>query len=100
MAAMSSPPAETARKGLQLALQRLQSPGTGQALAAALGTSESTVSRIKAERLEEVITALAHLGLKVVPSEYRCVDASRFQFLTETLERVMREQPQLVWDVE
>lgn len=75
MDASSRAPAETARKGVQLAFQRLQEPGKAGAVAAAMGLSDSTVSRIKTERMEEVIGFLAHLGLKVVPAEFKCVDA-------------------------
>ncbi|MEN6540869.1 MAG: hypothetical protein ABFC67_14775 [Mizugakiibacter sp.] len=40
---------------------------------------------------------LAHLGLKVVPAEYKCVDRSTYEFLTTTHQRIMQTQPQLVW---
>jgi hypothetical protein len=100
MAPVSLPPAETARKGVQLALQRLQEPGKAGACAAAMGTSDSTVSRIKTERLEECVLLLAHLGLKVVPADFKCVNPEAYAFLTSTHERVMREAPQLIWDIE
>lgn len=100
MVEVSKSPAETARKGVQLALQRLQEPAKAGAIATAMGISESTVSRIKTERLEEVITALAHLGLKVVPADFKCVNPEAYAFLTSTHERVMREAPQLIWDIE
>lgn len=100
MNAVSATPAERARKAVQLALQRLQEPGTGVSLATAMGVSEATVSRIKTERLEEVLLLLAHLGLKVVPAEFKCVDAAAYAFLTSTHEKVMRVAPQLIWDVE
>jgi hypothetical protein len=100
MAAVSVPPAETARKGVQLALQRLQESGKAGAVAVAMGLSDSTVSRIKTERLEEVLLLIAHLGLKVVPADFRCVNPEAYAFLTSTHERVMREAPHLIWDVE
>lgn len=100
MPEVSKPPTETARKGVQLALQRLQEGGKAGAVAVAMGVSDSTVSRIKTERLEEVVTMLAHLGLKVVPGDFRCVNPEAYAFLTSTHERVMREAPHLIWDVE
>lgn len=93
----SKSPAERARKSVALVLQRMKDPGSGTAVATSMGVSESTVSRIKNERLEEVMIFLAHLGLKVVPAEYKCVDRSTYEFLTTTHQRIMQTQPQLVW---
>ncbi len=100
MAPVSPAPAERARKGVQLALHRLQEPGKAGSVATAMGVSDSTVSRIKTERLEEVVLFLVHLGLKVVPSEFKCVDPAAYAFLTQTHERVMRKAPQLIWEQE
>lgn len=100
MPSVSSPPPERARKTVQLVLQRLQEPGMGIALATSMGVSESTISRIKSERLEEVAQLLAHLGLKVVPAEFKCVDPAAYAFLTATHEKVMRTAPQLIWEVD
>lgn len=100
MPELSLTPPERARKTVQQALQRLQEPGTGVAVAAAMGVSESTVSRIKTERLEEVALFLACLGLKVVPAEFKCVDPGAYAFLTGTFEKVQRSAPHLIWDVE
>lgn len=85
---------------MQLALQRLQEPGKAGAVAAAMGISDSTVSRLKTERMEEVISFLAHLGLKVVPAEFKCVDAAAYDFLTTTHQRVMSRAPHLIWEQE
>lgn len=100
MDALSRTPAETTRKGVQLALQRLQEPGKAGAVAASMGVSDSTVSRIKTERMEEVIAFLAFLGLKVVPAEYKCVDPVAYAFLTTTHQRVMQRAPDLIWEQE
>lgn len=100
MPPVSKTPAETARKGVQLALQALQEPGKAGAVAAAMGVSDSTISRIKTERLEEVVMVLAHLGLKVVPAEFKCVDPAAYTFLTTTHQRVMQKAPQLIWEQE
>ena len=100
MPPVSRTPAETTRKGVQLAFQALQEPGKAGALAVAMGVSDSTVSRIKTERLEEAVLFLAHLGLKVVPTDYRCVDPAAYAFLTSTHQRVMQRAPELIWDQE
>lgn len=98
MATASATPAETARKAVQLALHALQVPGKAGAVAAAMGVSDSTVSRIKTERLEEVVTFLAHLGIKCVPSDFRCVNHAAYEFLTRTHQRVMERHPELIWE--
>ena len=100
MAEVCVPPPERARKTVQLVLQRLQEPGTGVAVAAAMGCSESTVSRLKTEKLEEMALFMACLGLKVVPAEFKCVDPAAYAFLTATHEKVMRVAPQLIWEAD
>jgi DNA-binding XRE family transcriptional regulator len=96
---MDLTPQERARKGSALALQRM-ADRTQAALAVAMGVSESTVNRIKTERLDEVLLVLAHLGLKVVPTEFKCVDAAAYAFLTTTHQRVMQRAPNLIWEQE
>lgn len=100
MPPVSKSPAERARKGITLALQALQEPGKAGACAAVMGVSDSTISRIKTERLEEVLTLLAHLGLKIVPAEFKCVNPATYEFLTMTHQRVMTHAPQLIWESE
>lgn len=85
---------------MQLVLQRLESLGTGAQTAVSMGVSEATISRIKNERAEEVLLLLAHLGLKLVPADYKCVDPATYEFLTATHQRVMSRAPELIWDVE
>ena len=100
MPALSASPAETARKGVQLALAALQDPGKATALAVAMGVSEATISRIKNERLSECASLCAHLGIKWVPTDHKCVSRETFDFLTRTHQRVMQRAPQLVWDLD
>lgn len=100
MSAVSIPPAERARKAVQTVLQSLQEPGTAAGIAVAMGVSETTVSRIKNERIEEALLFLAHLGYKMVPTEYRCVNSAAYEFLTQTHNRVMQVAPELIWDIE
>lgn len=85
---------------MQLVLQRLQEPGTAVSVAAAMGASEATVSRIKNERMEDCLRLLAHLGLKVVPAEFKCVNPDAYYFLTSTHEKVMRQAPHLIWEAD
>lgn len=100
MTALLKTPAEIARKGVQRALQSLQEPGKASAVAASMGVSDSTISRLKTERMEEVILLLAHLGLKVVPTEFKCVDRAAYEFLTTTHTRLMSKVPELIWESE
>ncbi|MBT9467201.1 CII family transcriptional regulator [Hydrogenophaga sp.] len=92
-------PSERAQQAQTLVLQRLAAT-TQASVAVAMGNSEATVNRIKTERLEDVLLLMAHLGLKVVPAEFKCVDPEAYAFLTKTHERVMRVSPQLIWDVD
>ena len=63
-----------AHKSLTTALQALSQVGQVE-IAQCLGISNSTVSRIKSERLEEVVKVLAACGLKIVPQDYGGVHA-------------------------
>ncbi|MGC4075437.1 MAG: hypothetical protein QM702_00065 [Rubrivivax sp.] len=100
MAALSATPPERARKIVQAVLQRLQGGETQASLAIAIGASEATVNRLVNEHLDKLASVMAHLGLKVVPADYRCVDPEAYAFLTSTHERVMRQAPELIWDRE
>lgn len=100
MAAASASPAERARKISALLRQRLNAAETQASLAIAIGSSEATVNRLINEHLDKFAALLAHLGLKVVPIEFKCVDAAAFEFLTSTHARVMQQAPQLIWERE
>eukprot|EP00456_Euglypha_rotunda_P001730 TRINITY_DN10334_c0_g2_i4.p2 TRINITY_DN10334_c0_g2~~TRINITY_DN10334_c0_g2_i4.p2 ORF type:complete len:115 (+),score=24.96 TRINITY_DN10334_c0_g2_i4:333-677(+) len=87
---LSSPtPAERARKGAVLAARALAEPGRAAAVASVMGLSESTISRIKNERLDEILLFLAHLGLKVTPASYRCIDERTFEAYQVLWEKAM-----------
>lgn len=58
-----------AHSSLTLTLQTFAQVGQAE-IARALSISDSTVSRIKSERLEEVVNVLAACGLKIVPQDY------------------------------
>lgn len=72
---------ERARKMTCTVLQRLQEPGRQVSIAAAMGVSESTVSRLKNEHLESLCELLAHAGLKIVPVEMKCFPAEKIDAL-------------------
>lgn len=63
-----------------LALRAI-SGATQTAIAAALGVSEATLSRLKSDHLEIVMRVLAHAGLKVVPAHYKCYDPRQLDAL-------------------
>ena len=91
MSALSPTPAERARKSQLTVLRALQEPGRQVAIATAMGTSESTVSRFKNDHLESFAAILAHAGLKVVPSDFQCVDAKTFAAFQVLWERAMSQ---------
>lgn len=78
--------------------ERMKGDETQASLAIAIGSSEATVTRLLNEHLDKLAAVLAHLGLKVVPQEFKCVDSAAFEFLTATHARVMRDAPSLIWD--
>lgn len=96
----SGPPAERARKAQTAILQAVQRDGTQAAIAAAMGVSQSTLSRMVNDHLETFTLMLAHAGLKVVPTSHRCVAAETYEFLTQTHARVMQKAPELIWETE
>lgn len=100
MAAMLLSPAERARKISTLLRQRLNEGETQASLAVAIGSSEPTVNRLINEHLDKFTALLAHLGMKVVPVEFKCVDPAAYEFLTTTHARVMQQAPQLIWERE
>lgn len=62
------------------------------AIAAAIGASEATVSRIKNERLEECLALLYAAGFKVVSQEKVCVSAEALQFMRQVTARVLADE--------
>jgi hypothetical protein len=91
---------ERAQKNQTLILTRLQSVGQAR-LAEALNTSESTVSRWKAEQIEQCARALSALGLKVVPTEARCFDPKQIEAILQLAKLKMSEiegADQLMWN--
>lgn len=93
-------PQERVRHSLSLVLQRLAAPGAQATLANAAGLSESTVSRIKTDRLEDVLTMLAHLDLKVVDSAAKCVPRAKYEQMEAMATTLMQKAPRLYFEDE
>lgn len=74
MGTLSNSPLERSRKTVQVVLQALASDASAASVAAAMGVSESTISRLKNDHLESFALLLAHLGLKVVPVGVQCYE--------------------------
>lgn len=74
MSLVSNDPRERARKMESFILRRLQEPGRQVALSTAIGVSESTISRLKNEQLNNFCLVLAHLGMQVIPEDVLAVD--------------------------
>lgn len=100
MSAVSLPASERARKNLQAVLQGLASVGQAH-VAAALETSESTVSRMKDGELEKIARLLAVLGLKVVPVTVKCYDPAFIESIFHLAKQRMAQvetADELSWD--
>lgn len=100
MPQLSDSPAEKSRKLRASVLQAVQRDGKQHAIAAAMGVSDSTISRLVNDHLDNFAALLAHAGLKVVPVEFTCVSPETYQFLTATHARVLQKAPELIWDVD
>ena len=100
MPALSSAQVVTARKNVSTILRALAAVGQIN-VAEAFETSETTVSRWKGEKIEEMGQLLAVLGLKSVPQDYKCYDPKSIDaLLTLAKERLAQiEHPDhLIWD--
>lgn len=94
---MADTPRDRAQRGYTLFLQRMGNV-KAKDIAVAMDLSDSQVSDIKTKKVEEALLLLAHVGLKCVPTEYRCVDPATFDFMTVTAKKLMNAAPQLLWD--
>jgi len=75
---LSLSPSERARNAHSRVLQALSPNGTARKIAESLGTSETTISRIKGE-MENALTVLYQLGFKVVPFDQVCVNREVYE---------------------
>lgn len=101
IAAGSPDPAESARKIEAAVCKALQAPGMGVAVAASMGVSESTVSRLKNDHLGTFAGLLARLGLKVVPADRVCVDREMYRSMANIAAKALRDEQiaqRLIWD--
>jgi hypothetical protein len=73
-----------------LILARLQG-GNAEAVAAAIGVSPSTISRLKSDHLETLCAVLARAGLKVVEVERICVDADTYRAVSHLASKAMAD---------
>ena len=94
-------PTERARKITCIVLQRVQRNATQVAIAAAMGVSEATLSRLLSDHLDKFAGVLAHAGLKVVPVEVQCFQPDKVAALL-TLARdhlsAIERPEQLMWE--
>lgn len=102
MAALCADVAARASKIESLLLRRLARPGTQAGIAAALGVSESAVSRTKTEHWPQVARILAHAGLKLVDADAVCMRADAYEFARAALARSLEDaeggRRVLTWD--
>lgn len=95
---LSETPHARSRKAFSRVLQAMGETGRQVALASTLGISESAVSRLKTEKLEDVITLLYVLGFKIVESDKRCVDAKALDFMRQITSRALAGERSLMWE--
>lgn len=77
--------------------------GKQVALAAAMGVSESSVSRMNGEVLDSFASLMAHCGLKCVPVEHVCVSRERAEAMGTLLNAALAVHPNpaaLLWEEE
>lgn len=82
-------------------MQATQRDATQTAIAAAMGVSESTVSRLMSDHLDKLALVLAHAGLKVVPVAMQCFAPDKVDALL-TLAKAhlsqIQNSDQLTWE--
>lgn len=101
MAELSSTPIERSRKAFAAVLRAMEANGTARNLAQILGTSETTISRTKTEKLEDAITLITHLGFRIVSESKVCVDRKIYEALATIASKAMSQPEtaqQLIWD--
>lgn len=96
-------PAERSRKAHSLILAALSPSGTQKNLAQIMGTSETKVSLIKTDKLEDSVALIYQLGFKVVPSDRICVDRKKYAALETIARAAMADEAnskKLFWEEE
>lgn len=92
MSEVSISPVERSRNAYSRFLQRMQDPGRGVALAATLGVSESTISRIKSDKVEDALLVIYCCGFKLVSTEKVCVDQDELRMLRQSYARAVQNE--------
>lgn len=96
---VSAPIAENSRKIERAVLHALAEHGQA-AVAQKMGTSESTVSRLKDGQIQTLSNLLAALGLKVVPANFKSMDPIKAQAMvtlySAAMERISNPA-ELLW---
>ncbi|HAC90928.1 MAG TPA: hypothetical protein DCF63_09890 [Planctomycetaceae bacterium] len=103
MDTFSTSPSERARKSHAAVLQALSRPGTQVAIATAMGISETQVSRMKNEQLEQICVLLAHAGMKVVSNDKVCVNREAYESMSYIASKAMADRDiskRLIWEDE
>ena len=98
MTEASPSPIEKSRKAYSALLQALSDGGKQGAIAVALGVSDSTVSRIKTDKVEDALALLYLAGFKVVPQDVKCYRADYVEALHTMARMHITEARTLEWD--
>lgn len=99
MTLVSSNQADRSRKIESTILQALAKTGQTE-ISKIMGASESTVSRLKEDKIGQFSDLLAAAGLKVVPATYKCIDpavANAMMLLYESAMKRIDNPASLLW---
>lgn len=101
MSEVSETAHERSRKAFGLVLQGMKEVKQA-AIAAAMGVSEATASRIKNDDLEASIQFLYHAGWKVVPQDHRCIPEVQARAWFDSHQREIRhmQETERLWPEE
>jgi hypothetical protein len=94
MAEFLPTPIEKARKANSIVLQVLKSNGKQGQVATSLGISDSSMSRLVNDHMEQVIAVLYQAGFKCVTQGKVCVDKDALDFMRRITTRVMSNEVQ------
>lgn len=103
MSELSRTPAERARNAYSIFLNAMKPAGTAQKIAELMGTSETTISNIKNQKVEEALVLLYQLGFKVVSGDRVCVNRDVYAAMSTIARRAMSNEEtanNLIWDEE
>lgn len=99
MTQVSSTQSDRSRKIESTVLQALAKTGQVE-IARIMGASESSVSRLKEDKIGQLSELLAACGLKVVPTQYKCIDpalAGAMMLLYESAMKRIDNPASLLW---